>query len=183
MQTDDPRELIRQAKEGDHEAFDKLYEMYLTPVYRYIFLRVSDRLAAEDLSQTVFLKVLESLKRFEPSDSPPLAYLFTVARNAVIDYRRRGKNAPAALDPEIAETLPDHKDLPRQELEKQESAEALSQALKKLTAEQEEAVILKFINGFKTAEIAELLEKSEGAVRQLQCRGLRALKKHLSNVN
>jgi RNA polymerase sigma-70 factor (ECF subfamily) len=84
----DPRELLRRAKEGDEGAFGALYEIYYTPVYRYLFLRSRSKADAEDIAQTVFVKVYASLERFEIHEEP-LCYFFSVARNALIDFHRK----------------------------------------------------------------------------------------------
>ena len=87
----DAKELMRLAKDGDSEAFGLLYSKYFVPVFRYIYLRLKNKEEAEDLAQTVFLRVYKSLTRFRDQGKEPLAYFFTIARNAIIDYWRKKK--------------------------------------------------------------------------------------------
>lgn len=176
----DPRALIILAKEGNKEAFSDLYELYFVPVFRYIYHRVGSREEAEDLAQTVFLKVYNSIYRFEEKGKSPLAYFFTVARNTVIDHARKKKEitvddleqvSPGALNIE--------KDI-HESIDREKNLTLIKEAMEDLTEEQREIVSLKFISGLSNMEIAEMIGKNEGAVRQLQCRALKALRGRLT---
>lgn len=174
----DPRVLMRLAKEGDAEAFAKIYEAYFVPVFRYIYLRIKERQDAEDLAQTVFLKVYQSVSRFEEQNRSPLAYFFTVARNTVIDHWRK-KKAVLLENPEkeVAET-PQVAENPEDIVQKNEIANTLQQAIQELTEEQQSVIILKFINELPNKEISSVMQKSEEAIRQLQCRAIKALRQY-----
>jgi len=177
----DPKILIRLAKSGDSEAFGRLYELYFVPVFRYIYFRVKNKEEANDLTQTVFLKVFRSLPNFQEQDKSPLAYFFTVARNKVIDHWRAKKEV-LFDDPESAfGQVSNRTDNPLEFVEKEEANQAIHRAIKQLTDDQQEVIVLKFINGMPNKEIAELLEKTEEAVRQLQCRALKVLRQILKN--
>jgi len=175
----DSRRLMRLAKGGDRAAFAEVYDRYFTPVYRYIFFRVRSRAEAEDLTQAVFLKAYEAIERFEDRGKEPLAYFFTIARNAIINFWRKKK--------EFLTEKPEHDFHERggaldieDDLEVKESVTIIRKGLSLLTDEQAEVISLKFISELSNKEIAEALGKSEEAVRQLQSRGLRELRKHLS---
>jgi len=86
-----PEKLMERAKNGDAEAFSRLYEIYFAPVFHYIYLRVKDKETAEDLMQDIFLKIFRSIRNYQKEGISPLAYFFTVARNRVIDYWRKKK--------------------------------------------------------------------------------------------
>jgi RNA polymerase sigma-70 factor (ECF subfamily) len=178
-----PRELMDLAKNGNRDAFGALYELYFVPVFRYIFLRTKDKKDSEDLTQTVFLKVYSSISRFQEHGKSPLAYFFTVARNTVIDYWKKKREVVVNDLSETPETSHDHSDENlHRDIEREEAAKSIHEALDKLSEEQEKVVVLKFINEFSNREIADLLGKSEEAVRQLQCRALKALRQHLKDA-
>lgn len=169
---------MRRAKAGDHGAFDALYQIFLTPVYRFILLRVSDKRTAEDITQVVFLKVYESLERYEERGISPLAYCFKIARHAIIDHWRREKHVEQVAWDEhpLSETLADETSSPLQDAQSGEVQVHIRAALATLKPAERDALVFRFIDGRSTREIAELLDKSPEAVRQLYVRGLRSLR-------
>ncbi len=169
-------DLVQRARSGDGEAFGRLYEKSLDRVYRYIYFRVTDDETAEDLTSKVFLKAWEGLPRFKAGKSPFIAWLYTIAHNAVIDYYRT-KRQTAPLD-EIA-SLPASDPLPDEQYDSLSAARALRQSLQLLTGLQRDVVTMKLIDGMTTEQIAARLHRSCGAVRALQMRGLQALAKIL----
>lgn len=172
--------LLKKAQNGESGAFQMIYEEFFTPVFRYIFLRVKSKAEAEDLTQTVFLRAFESLGNFRLRGRPLLAYFFTIARNAVIDYWRKNKRELSLEDRETEfRNLPGQSVDPIQKLDDKKNLEAIRQALHHLTEDQQEVIVMKFLSDLPNSEIARLTGKSEEAVRQLQCRGLKALRKHL----
>ncbi len=176
-----PKELMRLAKTGDKNAYSQLYKLYFTPVFRYIYLRVKNKEEASDLAQTVFLKVFTALPNFTEQKKSPLAYFFTIARNTIIDYwRTKKKNKVDDFDA-IAQKTADNSEDPQKIYEKKEDQVFINRVLRELTDIQQEVIALKFISELSNKEIAELLGKTEEAVRQLQCRALRSLKDILKN--
>lgn len=169
-------ELMRGALAGDAASFAQFYELYLTPVYRYLLVRSKDKALAEDLAQVVFLKAFEHRSAFERADSKPLAYLYTVARNTLIDHWKKKKEVHQSDVAETFEKVPDDKRTPDAVAEQGDMSRALTEGLAKLTEEQREVVSLKYLHDYSVAEIARHIGKSEEAVRQLQCRGLKALR-------
>ncbi len=185
METDNlqnnPKELMRLAKSGDKEAYGLLYELYFTPVFRYVYIRVKDKEEANDLAQTVFLKVFTALPNFKEQNKSTLAYFFTVARNAVIDFWRTKKGVKIDDFEAIVERTVDDSDGPHISYERNENQELIHRALEELTDIQREVITLKFLSDLDNKEIAELLRKTEEAVRQIQCRAIRSLKTILRN--
>jgi len=174
----DEKSLVRQAMSGDSEAFAQLYDAYVERVYRYVYFRVSDDNLAEDLTSQVFLKAWEHLGGYKPGSSPVLAGLYTIARNQVIDHYRTHKE----YDPlEKAVALPSDRQSVGEQVELRFELQALRDALQFLTEEQQQVLILRFIAGMETREIAQILKKAEGAVRALQMRALQALAKYLES--
>lgn len=169
-------ELVWLAKTGDAEAFGHLYEMYLDRIYRYIYFRVTDEQTTEDLISQVFTKAWEKLDRYQPSGRPFIAWLYTIAHNTVIDhYRTRRETVALENTVSLASDAPS----PHEQVELHFEADNLRAALQTLTQEQQQVVVLKFIAGMTTDEIAGQLCKSPGAVRALQMRALQALAKQM----
>ena len=179
LPSEDERGLIEQARSGDGEAFSQLYEASFDRVYRFIFFRVTDTETAQDLTSQVFLKAWQNLGRYRPH-GPFLAWLYAIARNAVIDnYRTRKATVSLEEATPIAAQdvkLDDH-------MQFQFDVQALQSAMQQLTVEQQEVITLKFIADYDTTQIAKHMGKSEGAVRALQMRALHALARVMRNTD
>jgi len=159
-----PGILMKLAKEGDKEAFGRIYELYFTPVFRYVYFRLRNRHEAEDLTQTVFVKFYESAADFAETGKSPLAYFFTIARNVIIDHSRKKKEIVMG-DRELEAGAGGIKEDQLKNIERKEISIKVKEAIKRLTDDQQEIMILKFINDLSNGEIAEILGKSEVAVR------------------
>ncbi len=175
----DPKILMQLAKAGDTKASGRLYELYFIPVFRYIYSRVRDKEETNDLTQTVFLKVFSALPNFQEQNKSPLAYFFTIARNTVVDHWRTRKEILLDNPENTFGEIPDEARSPLEIIEKEEISQAIHRAIQELTYIQQEVVVLKFINDLPNKEIASLMGKTEEAVRQLQCRALKALREIL----
>jgi RNA polymerase sigma-70 factor, ECF subfamily len=169
--------LVARSKLGDVDAFGALFDEYHAPVYRYIASRVGRPTDAEDLTQTVFVKALEALPRYELRGVPFGGWLFRLARNTVIDFARTRHDHAGleALSERTADdAAPDTLAATRQDLA--EVREALAQ----LTDEQREAIALRFFAGLSAREAAVAMGKQEGTVRGLQFRAIAALRRQLA---
>jgi RNA polymerase sigma-70 factor (ECF subfamily) len=165
--------LIWFSQRGDRDAFASLYDTYRDDIHRYIYFRVADPELAEDITSLVFLSVWEHLDTFRIGKSPFSAWLYRIAHNAVIDHYRTRKTV-VSLD-EVAPLKLSHADEVDEKIDLQIRTQGLIEGLKELTGTQQEVLILRFILGFTTPEIAQSLNKQEGAVRALQMRGLKRL--------
>jgi len=172
---DNESSLVRRAKAGNAEAFAELYDAYMERVYRYVYYRVSDRQTAEDITSQVFLRAWEHIRKYR-LDGSFLAWLYTIARNAVIDNYRTRKPVVSLDDavPVASKAAP-----PDEVAELRVESESVKQAMRNLTDEQHHVLTLKFIGGYSTEEIARQMEKRPGAIRALQMRALQSLAKHL----
>jgi RNA polymerase sigma-70 factor (ECF subfamily) len=176
--------LMIEARGGDKEAFERIYEHFFTPIFRFIFSKVSDRDTAEDLTQNVFIRVFESLPRFKARyELSPSAYFFTIARNQVIDFFRKDKHKLGHDD------IADHEDFIASsekpalvQIQQKQEREVIESALKKLKPEHANIIRLKFLDGFSTTEIAQKLNLTEANIRQIQVRALRKLRANLNFV-
>lgn len=171
------RQLVLQAQDGNSEAFGQLYDAYMERIYRFVYFRVEDQQTAEDITSQVFLKAWSNLDRFQFSRTPYLAWLYTIAHNAVIDHYRTRKVTTALDDVQLSQ--PDHSELVENEIDLTVEMKSVKTALQALTDDQQKVLTLKFIEGMSNNEIARHLGKREGAIRALQMRGLQALAKQL----
>lgn len=181
MTGEDPKTLVARAKAGDMGAFEELYTLFYTPVFRYVYLRTKNKEEAEDLTQVVFLKIYKSISRFESGSSAPLAYFFTVARNTLIDHWR--KQGRVIYDDELISKKSDELIDEKSDATIREAKEIIAQAMESLTDDQKEVITYRFIHELETKEICELTGKKEEAVRQLQSRGLKAMREYLKTHN
>lgn len=164
-------DLVRRAQRGDRAAFAEIYDRHYQAVYTYVFYRVGDAPLAEDLAADVFVRLVEKIHTFTPN-KPILAWLYTIARNRVIDYRRRhGRTTLVALD----DDLDADNDDPAAAADAHWQQAALVAALSQLTEEQRLVILLKFVEDCSNACTAAVLSKTEGAVKSLQRRALTAL--------
>jgi RNA polymerase sigma-70 factor (ECF subfamily) len=171
------RQLVLQAQDGNSEAFGQLYDAYMERIYRFVYFRVEDQQTAEDITSQVFLKAWSNLDRFQFSRTPYLAWLYTIAHNAVIDHYRTRKVTTALDDVQLSQ--PDHSEVVENDIDLTAEMQSVKTALRALTDEQQKVLTLKFIEGMSNNEIARHLGKREGAIRELQMRGLQALAKQL----
>jgi len=171
------RQLVLQAQAGNSEAFGQLYDAYMERIYRFVYFRVEDQQTAEDITSQVFLKAWSNLDRFQFSRTPYLAWLYTIAHNAVIDHYRTRKVTTALDDVQLSQ--PDHSEAVENDIDLTTEMQSVKTALQALTDDQQKVLTLKFIEGMSNNEIARQLGKREGAIRALQMRGLQALAKQL----
>jgi len=169
----DESKLISLSKQGDPEALASLYACYVERITRYVYSRVTDHQLAEDITSRIFLKMLEKLDTYQVGQSPVIAWLYRMAHNAVIDHYRMKRTFVSLEDLHQAEVK--QEDGIEEKLELQIKSQQLRAALQVLTEEQQRVLILKFIDGLSTREIARRLGKRQGAVRGLQMRALQKL--------
>jgi len=175
-QVQDDESLVRRAKQYDQEAFTELYDKYFEKIYRYIAVKVGDRMEAEDITQQVFLKAIKSISSFKWKGFPFSSWLFRIAHNQVVDYlRKKKKQATVALDDNVLTS----KDNPEAMLEQKLNLEQLATATKKLTSAQQEVISLRFAGELPIAQVAKVMGKSEGAVKALQHSAIVSLRKSL----
>lgn len=173
-------DLVKQSKKGNKEAYEKLYVLNLKKIYRFIYYMVYDVKLTEDLTQDTFFKVWKSLSSYEEGKGTFTAYLFTVARNLVIDYSRRKKESH--LDPEISESIASDEDIEERMIRK-EQREEVRYALAKLDSLDRQIVMLRFFEELSMREIAKIVDKKDGAVRVALHRALAKLKNILKGAN
>lgn len=163
--------LLVQAAQKDPSRFAELYENNFDRVYAFIVRRVHDRSVAEDLTSDVFHKALAALPNFDWRGIPFAAWLFRIASNVVSDQWKRAAKEVIEDPPEAATTDPD--------LEEIEQRAYLFRMVEQLPGDQRRVIGMRFAEGKTIREIAHELGRSEGAVKQLQFRGLETLRTQL----
>ncbi len=169
----DVQVLVRRAQAKDKTAFGELYELFCPKIYGYIAYHLNGRTeAAEDLTEEVFMKALQNLGSFQFREVPFSSWLYRIAHNHLIDYIRSSKRHQSV-------TLDDAEHLlfERDRLDGRLDRDLLSAALAKITDEQRQIVLMRVVQGLTIAETAKAVGKSEDSIKQLQSRGLKALKR------
>lgn len=169
------RELVELAKRGDNSAFTELHKTFVGAIYRFAFMSLGDKDKAEDITQEVFIKAWGALPNYIEKGRPFSAWLYRMAKNAIIDLSRKKKNVSLDNLPET-EHPESWKDSPSIVIQEKEVTKNLMAVVGRLTEEQKEVIIFKFMEGYSNKEIAKMTNKSEVAVRQMQCRALKALR-------
>jgi RNA polymerase sigma-70 factor (ECF subfamily) len=168
--------LIQRAKEGDQQAIGELYRCHVDVIYRYIWARVVDETAAEDLTAQVFLKALEGLPTYEPMGKPFLSWLYRIAYARIVDHWRRQERRPEVP---LDESLTTRGPRPGELLEAEEEWRMAIDLLARLTDDQQDVLILRFIGEMSLSEVAETLGKTLGATKAVQHRALASLARML----
>jgi RNA polymerase sigma-70 factor (ECF subfamily) len=170
--------LVERAQAGEAEAFGLIYDRYVDTVFRFVYFRVGNRQLAEDLTSDTFLRALKRIGSFTWQGRDLGAWLVTIARNLVADHFKSGRYR-------LEVTTGDVLDADREDRGPEGSPEAavvdhitnvaLLTAVKQLNPEQQECIVLRFLQGFSVAETAQSMGKNEGAIKALQYRAVRAL--------
>ncbi len=168
--------LVELARTGDSEAFGLLYDHYHGSVYRFLYYRLGSVALAEDLTSETFFRALRSMSTFRWQGRDFGAWLMTIARNLTTDHFKSGRNR---LESTTEDMSPHDSALegPENEVLASLTNEVLLASLKQLPAEQQECLVMRFLQGLSIAETAKALGRSDGAVKQLQLRGVRNLAK------
>ena len=171
--------LIDRAIAGDANAFGELYSRYLDPIYRYIFFRVGEQEEAEDLTETVFLKAWEAIPGYKDFGNPFSSWLYRIAHNMVVDFHRKIKTVPNRLEADEPIEIVDETISTLGMVIEAEQFVELGKAIAQLTIEQQQVIVLRFIEDMSHAEIAKIIGKNEGTCRMIQHRALVALSRLL----
>jgi RNA polymerase sigma-70 factor (ECF subfamily) len=174
------RRLVERAQAGDRRALEELYLLHFDRIYSYLHMSVGNRHDAEDLTNQTFVKMLESIGRFEWRKVPISAWLFRIAHNLAMDHFRASRR----LQPE--------EELPEPEYAAEHSAEeeafqaigrrSMLAMIENLSHDQQQVLTLKFVFNFGNSEVATILGKTEGAIKSLQHRALATLHRQLSKT-
>jgi RNA polymerase sigma-70 factor (ECF subfamily) len=174
------RSLVKKAKGLDPEAFGMLYDEYVDQIFRYVYYKVGNLVESQDLTGQTFLKAFENINSYEMRDVAFSSWLYRIAHNLVVDFFRREskrENVPIDEQPPTPSTQGNPVETVLADLE----SERLYRAMHKLTHNQREVLVLKFIDNLSNAQVAEIMGISVGAVKSTQKRGLLSLNRILGN--
>lgn len=174
--SEDLRELIARAQTRDPSAISELYDRYANLMLRYIYARVTEQDLAQDLTQEVFIKVINGIERFEYRDERAfLGWLYTIAANVLHSHRRRRRLVATPFD--TRDDLVDQRS--QDDVRVITDRVALQQAIEQLTRDQQQVLALRFFADLSNSEIAGRLQRTEGAIKAIQHRALQSLQKIL----
>ncbi|HEU5477747.1 MAG TPA: sigma-70 family RNA polymerase sigma factor [Gaiellaceae bacterium] len=176
--TEHVRELVARGQQGDRDALEELYLIHFDRIYSYLHVSVGNRHDAEDLTTQTFLKMLEKIGSFKWQSAPFSAWLFRIAHNLAMDhFRSRRRWQPEEEVPE-----PPGEEEPSAELVAMKTIgrESMLKLIDRLSPEQQQVLTLKFVFNLPNAEVAAILDKTEGAIKSLQHRALVSLQKQIA---
>jgi RNA polymerase sigma-70 factor (ECF subfamily) len=177
-ETDAEARLIDAAIAGDAEAFAALYDRYLERVYRHMYYRIGHRGNAEDLTQQLFLQAWRAIGRYRRTGAPFVAWLFTIGHNLALNfYRGHRETAPLDLDVEARARWSD----PEAEALARYDRAAVRRAILRLRPDQQQVVLMRFVEDLDYPAVAAALGKTEGNVRVIQHRALGELRRMLAH--
>ncbi len=165
------KQLAERAAKRDREAFAKLYDLYVDKIYKYIYYKSGRTDEAEDLTAQVFLKAWEAIDHYRWEGYPFSTWLYRIAHNMMIDYYRTHRETFPLDTARAKESNVD----PFQSAERTLTSDQIRGALKHLTHDQQRVIVLRFLEGYSTSEVAAIMDKDPDAIRALQHRALRAL--------
>lgn len=172
---DDERSWVERARTGDAEAIGWLYEHYFDRIHRYVYLKIGDPTDSEDITEQVFLKMLEAIGNFRWQGSTFASWLFRIAHNLTVDYVRQHSRRPqVSLEP-VGDLLPSNGPDPHESAELSDIGDHLKESISQLTDLQAQVINLKFAGGLSNAEVAAILGRTEGAIKALQYSALQNL--------
>ena len=180
MMTDDAQ-LLTRAKALDPMALKALHQQFYEPVARYIQFKVGDPPTVEDLTGEVFVRIIESLRRGNSWQDSPRGWIMGIARNVVADHYRRRERMPEVMLDEAVVSAEDSD--PTHQATQNERKRLLLHALRHLTEEQRDVVLMRFLKEMDIQSVAEAVAKTPGAVKALQHRALRTLAERLQGLN
>ena len=173
-------DIVTRAQAGDAEAFGQLYDRYVDVVYRYVQYRVSNSALAEDLTSETFLRALRRITSYTWQGRDFGAWLVTIARNLIADHYKSGRYRLELATSDLVEAGADRsEDGPEDEVLTGITNAVLLEAVKRLNAEQQECIALRFLQGMSVAETAQIMGKNEGAIKALQYRAVKSLSRLL----
>jgi RNA polymerase sigma-70 factor (ECF subfamily) len=176
---DEIRKLVERGQAGDRAALEELYLIHFDRIYSYLHMTVGNRPDAEDLTTQTFLRMLESIRSFRFQTAPFSAWLFRIAHNLSMDHFRANRRWQP--EEEVPEPQGSEERSAEDEAFQSIGRQSMLELIDSLSPEQQQVLTLKFVFNFSNAEVATILDKSEGAVKSLQHRALVSLQKQISS--
>jgi RNA polymerase sigma-70 factor (ECF subfamily) len=179
MSVHDESQALAGLRDLDSQAIAAVYDQHFPGVYRYVFYRIGDQAAAEDLASDVFVRLLEAVRKKRGPDSNIKGWLLSTASHVVMDHLRRRYRRPVEA---ISESIADLRNGPPIEFDLREQNRCVQEAYSQLTPEQQDVLALRFGQGFSLEETAAQMKKNVNAVKALQFRALATLQRQIGEV-
>lgn len=173
------RELVDRARGGDGAAFGALYERYVDVIYRYVYYRVGTKPLTEDVVSETFLRALRRIGSFRWQGADFGAWLTTIARNIITDHYKSSRYRLEVPTAELLERPAGNVADAASVVLDREATGRLLAAVRLLPSEQQECIVLRFLQGMSVAETAGVMRRGDGAIKALQYRAIKALAKQL----
>lgn len=176
MLNGDELKLIKDAIKGEASAFGLLYDRYHVQIYRFVYIKTGHREEAEDLTHQVFLNAWKNIENYQHKGFPFSSWLYQIARNQIIDHYRTKKTN---ISLEAIEEVETDEDSPHKKTEISFEIEMVKMAIPRLPDEQQDIIVMRFVEEMTPKEIASALKKPESTIRVLQHRAIKNLQKLL----
>ncbi len=169
---DGEKNLIERAKNGESQAFGILYDAYQPQIYRFVYIKVSHKEEAEDITHQVFLNAWRKIDEYDERGFPFSSWLYRIARNQVIDHYRAKKEV---VEIDILEETELELDIV-EEADTKIATEKLMALIGKLSPVEQDVLILRFVEEKTHEEVGKAVGKTPLAVRLIQHRAIKRLK-------
>ena len=170
------RKLVEAACRGENSAIEALYRTHYDTIYRYVALRLGSPAAAEDVTSQIFMGMIRGIARYRDEGKPFIAWLYGIAQKQIAFFQRGQGRQPSPLSLDAAEELIGDSAGPHATAEQRELRQRVARALGQMPDGQREVITLRYVLALSLAETAAAVGRTEGAVKQLQLRGLATLK-------
>lgn len=171
---------VGRATQGDKDAFGELYDQYATRIYNYIYYRTGSTQDAEDLTSRVFFRAMRHITNYRDRGVPFSAWLYRIAHNLVANWHR---DSSRRQEVELEDGYRANKgeEHPETALMESEEQSALLTLIRRLPEERQQLLILKFVEHMSNAEIGQIMDRTEGAIKSLYHRTLLSLREEITN--
>lgn len=176
----DENDLVSLAQEGDKHAFGELYQRYVSRIYGYFYYRTGNKQDAEDLTTRVFMRALSHINSYSDRGVPFSAWLYRIAHNLLANWHRdNSRRKIITIDDYVESEL--ETDAPETLTEDMQEQEELMESIRQLPPDRQQLLFLKYVERLSNAEIGEIMNRTEGAVKSLYHRTLSTLHEDLMN--
>ncbi len=168
------KELLKKINQGDSDAFEQVYDLYIKKIYRYIYYKINSHTQTEDLTSEVFCRSWQYISQGKKIDNLN-AFIYKIAHNLVVDFYAQKEKTPIELNQELKESIPEKKDF-TEKISINFEIEEIKKVIKQLPPSYQEVIALRYLDELSISEISKALNKSKNSIYVLIHRSLKALK-------
>ena len=169
--------ILQRAQRGDTDAFEQVYDFYVSRIFRFAFLKIGNKENAEDLTSETFMRFWTFIRKEKVTADTAEPILYKIARNRIIDFYRKKEIVTMEIDEELAGSIADKQSDFISKLINREEIKEMMELLREIKDEYQEIIILRFVEELEIEEIANITGKTKGSVRVLSHRALKSLEK------